>query len=648
MSDLDLEAEWLEADGLGGFGSGTVGGVRTRRYHALLLTATSPPSGRVVLVNGLEAFSETVAGRVALTSHRYAPDVVYPDGYCRISAFSRHPWPSWVFSLPDGTVIEHDIFVAPDSGETVIRWRLRHGGRSRLSVRPLLSGRDYHSLHHENPAFNFAGIVQGGNTAWRPYRDLPAIGALTNGIYTAEPLWYRNFLYTAERDRGLDDTEDLPSPGRFTWELGGGEAVMVLRAGDGLNVRAAPYAAQLAVSERARRSACASPLVLAADSYIVNRGTGRTIIAGFPWFGDWGRDTFISMRGLVLSTGRFSDAAQILDAWTGAISEGMVPNRFPDSGIVAEYNSVDASLWFVIAIHDFLRTAESANYPVSASLRSRLRDAVETILTGFSTGTRHRIGVDTDGLVRAGEPGVQLTWMDAKVNGWVVTPRIGKPVEVEALWINALCIAGQWSARWSALERQARASFLTRFPNAATGGLHDVVDVDHVPGKCDGSIRPNQVLAVGGLPFPVIADELARGVVSLVERMLLTPMGLRSLAPSEPGYVPHYRGSRCERDAAYHQGTVWPWLIGPFVEGWLAVHGNTEATRTEARDRLLAPLRAHLETAGLGHVSEIADGDPPHTPGGCPFQAWSLGELIRIENLLTAQAPRSALIGDAG
>jgi predicted glycogen debranching enzyme len=644
----DLDAEWLEADGLGGFASGTVGGVRTRRYHALLLTATAPPAGRVVLVNGVEAWAETGAGRVALTSQRYPPDILYPDGSRRVSGFSRNPWPSWVFALPDDGALGQEVFVARESCETVMRWRLRAGEACRLCVRPLLSGRDYHALHHENPGFDFAGTVRGGNVGWRPYRDLPAIAALTNGAYAAEPLWYRNFLYTAERDRGLDDTEDLASPGVFTWDLGAGEAVMVLRAGDGLNVRAAAYAAQLAEAERARREAFASPLALAADSYVVDRGDGRTILAGFPWFTDWGRDTFIAMRGLVLATGRLADAERILDAWAGTVSQGMLPNRFPDSGGAPEYNSVDAALWFVTAAYEFLRDAEIARYPLRDQLRARLHGAVEAILEGYTAGTRYNIRVDADGLVRAGVPGVQLTWMDAKAGDWVVTPRIGKPVEIEALWINALRIASQWSPRWAALERQARASFAARFPDPATGGLHDVVDVDHVAGTCDGSIRPNQILAAGGLPFPVVEGEQARALVALVEPTLLTPLGLRSLAPSEPGYVPHYRGGPRERDAGYHQGTVWPWLIGPFVEAWLRVQGDTEAARAHARERFLEPLFAHLETAGLGHVSEVADGDAPHAPGGCPFQAWSLGELIRAATLLgPAQPPRSVPIGDA-
>jgi predicted glycogen debranching enzyme len=407
----------------------------------------------------------------------------------------------------------------------------------------------------------------------------------------------------------------------------------VLRAGDGLGVRAAAHAARIIESETARRRSM-SPREQAVQAYFVDRNRGRTILAGFPWFTDWGRDTFIAMRGLALATGRLREAEAILVGWSDTVSEGMLPNRFPDAGEAAEYNSVDASLWYVVAVHDFLEASRRAGQPAGAAVEARLRDAVEAILTGYSEGTRFGIAADADGLLRAGAAGIQLTWMDAKVGDWVVTPRSGKPVEIQALWLNALRIAGRWSTRWRDLELRGRAAFLERFRDQATGGLFDVVDQDHIPGRVDGSVRPNQIFAVGGLPFQLLEGDAARAVVELVEGRLLTPLGLRSLAPDDARYVPHYRGGVRERDAAYHQGTAWPWLIGPFVEAWLRVRGASAANRTTARRRFLQPLLDHLAEAGLGHVSEIADGDPPHTPGGCPFQAWSLGELIRIEGLL--------------
>lgn len=631
MAGLDLGAEWLETDGRGGFASGTVSGLRTRRYHALLLAATHPPAGRVVLVNGIEAWAEGNGGTVPLTSQRYAPDLVHHDARPLIQAFAAVPWPTWSLRLPDGTELCHEVLVHRRSGATLLRWRRVAGqGACRLHVRPLLSGRDYHALHRENPAFQFAGAVQQGQAsvtvAWQPYAALPRITASANAAYAAAPDWYRNFLYTVERDRGMDDAEDLATPGIFTWDLGAGPAVLVLRAGEAPGVPALEDAAEIEADKRDRR--IDAPPLGSVPSYVVGRGEGRTIVAGYPWFTDWGRDTFIALRGLLLATGRLAEAEQILLAWSELVSEGMLPNRFPDDAGPPEYNSVDASLWFIVAAHDFLRA--SADTPFRVPLQS----AADLILSGYAGGTRFGIAADADGLLRAGQPGQQLTWMDAKLGDWVVTPRIGKPVEVQALWINALRIGAAWRPAWGALADRAQASFGRRFPDPESGGLADVVDADGVPGRVDCRLRPNQIFAVGGLPFPVLSGPAARGVVDLVEARLLTPMGLRTLAPDDPGYVGRYAGGPAQRDGAYHQGTAWPWLIGPFVEAWLRVRGNTAAARAEAASRFLAPLRAHLNEAGLGHVSEVADGDAPHTPGGCPFQAWSLGELLRAERLV--------------
>ena len=371
-----------------------------------------------------------------------------------------------------------------------------------------------------------------------------------------------------------------------------------------------------------------------ARSYRVARDRGETLLAGFPWFTDWGRDTFIAMRGLVLESGDLDAAEGILVAWAATISQGMLPNRFPDQGNTPEYNAADASLWYVVAVHDFLDRCEADGKPAAACTADRLRAACEAVLEGYTAGTRFGIQADHDGLLRAGVPGVQLTWMDAKVGDHVITPRIGKPVEVQALWINALRIAAvRWSPRWREAADRADAAFAARFVSPG-GALYDVVDVDHVPGACDASVRPNQILAVGGLPFPLLEGASARAVVDVVEARLLTPLGLRSLSPDDPAYFGHYRGDPTARDSAYHQGTVWPWLMGPFVDAWLAVRGRSSTARHEARGRFLAPLMAHLNHGGLGHVSEVADGDPPHTPGGCPFQAWSLGELLRMRRML--------------
>jgi predicted glycogen debranching enzyme len=315
----------------------------------------------------------------------------------------------------------------------------------------------------------------------------------------------------------------------------------------------------------------------------------------------------------------------------------MLPNRFPDRGDLPEFNSVDASLWYVVAVHDFLAASDAAGRKTPARERQAFADSVEKILTGYAGGTRYGIRADEDGLLAAGVPGLQLTWMDAKVGDWVVTARIGKPVEVQALWINALRIGSFFSPRWASVAEKASTSFAARFWNPQIGALFDVVDCDHVPGTADPSFRPNQIFAVGGLPFPLLAGERARRVVDAVEERLWTPMGLRSLAPGEPAYTGHYLGDPRSRDGAYHQGTVWPFLAGPFVEAWVRARGETAAARREARERFFAPFLSHLGEAGLGHISEIADGDPPHRPRGCPFQAWSVGEALRLDRIVLAE-----------
>ncbi|MGF6773484.1 putative glycogen debranching enzyme [Paraburkholderia sp. GAS199] len=650
-----LEDEWLESDGFGGFASGTVGTLRTRRYHALLLAATRAPGGRMALVNGVEAWLEADGKRYPLSMQRYVPDVVYPDLGASLLSFDTAPWPTWRVQIEPSVVLMAEVFVNRASCETVLRWQLQTDRGAviknafTLKVRPLLSGRDYHALHHENAAFNFSAqtSVDSACASWQPYGDVPSIHAATNGVYTHAPDWYRNFCYVREQERGLDFSEDLATPGVFGFDLGAGEAVMILSASIETGAQLTPpasaasataRAAELARIEQQRRGAFASRLERSADAYVVARNVGRTILAGFPWFTDWGRDTFIAMRGLLIATGRLDDAEAILLEWAGTLSEGMLPNRFPDYGDTPEFNSVDASLWFAIAVHDYLQTAHAGT-----STRARLQQAVEAILAGYTNGTRFNIKSSADGLLNAGTLGVQLTWMDAKVGDWVVTPRIGKPVEVQALWFNALCVAATWNPSWQAAAARALQAFRARFVDPATQALFDNVDVDFVDGAIDRSIRPNQIFAVGGLPFALLDGAAARAVVDQVEAQLLTPLGLRTLAPSDPAYRGRYAGSPLERDGAYHQGTVWPWLIGPFIEAWLRVHGPAGAAlRQEVESRFLAPLYAHLDRAGLDHVSEIADGDAPHAPAGTPFQAWSLGELLRVERMLARLEPARA------
>jgi predicted glycogen debranching enzyme len=664
MSRIDPDTEWLEADGLGGFASGTVSGIRTRRYHALLLTATTPPAGRMVLANGVDAWVETPGGTFAIASQRYNPDIIHPDGASRIESFEHEPWPRWRYKIADDLIIEQELFVPKGESAVFVSWRVlpRHPERSEaeskdpvaeskgnftgsldfardddvitLRVRPFLSGRDFHSTHHENGSFRFDAEQNGERVKFQSYDGVPAVFAYSNGHYAHGPTWYRNFLYFEEQARGLDAVEDLASPGVFEFSLSHTPAVLMLAAEghaitdiDSIEARHA----QVRTIEQARRQYFSSPLERAADAYLVKRGKGKTLIAGYPWFGDWGRDTFIALRGLCIATGRLEEARDILLQWAGTVSQGMLPNRFPDQGEQPEFNSVDASLWYIIAVNDYLLAAEKQPTLTDDCHTKKLRAAVEAILAGYNEGTRFGIRADRDGLLSAGEHGQQLTWMDARVDGREITPRIGKPVEIQALWLNALAIGAKFSARWRSLFEKGRAAFESKFWNEHAGYLADVIDCDHQAGVIDLTFRPNQIFAVGGLPLTLLSKEKARRVVDAVEMLLLTPVGLRSLAPGEPGYAPHYEGDARARDSVYHQGTVWPWLVGPFVEAWVRVHGANAAARKKARARFLPPLYEHLNHAGLGHVSEICDAEPPHTPRGCPFQAWSLGELLWLE-----------------
>ena len=625
-------AEWLEADGHGGFAMGTADGIRTRRYHALLLAATRPPEGRVVLVADVEVWLETPGGRFALSSHRYGGGgVVHPDGASRIVRFQHEPWPTWEWSLPDGTRVRGELVVAPGTARVAMRWtRVAGMGAAWLSVQPLLAGRDYHSTHHENGAFGFDAHGDGDRVTWHPYPGIPAIVAASNGSYQHAPEWFRASHLAIEQERGLDCVEDLASPGAFKFDLASEPAALAFAtgeavAGGALDGAALALVQRVYVAEATRRAGYSSTLARAADAYIVARGDGKTVIAGYPWFADWGRDTFISLRGLCLATGRRDVARGILLEWCRVVSEGMLPNRFDETSSTPEFNSVDAALWFVIAADAYLQGA------TEAADREVLFKAIDAIVAGYAAGTRHRIKADVDGLVAAGEPGVQLTWMDAKCGDHVITPRIGKPVEINALWINALAIAGRRTPKWRALAERARTSFASRFWDEERQQLFDVIDCDHVPGTVDATVRPNQIFAVGGLPLAVIEGDRARAVVDTVERLLWTEAGPRTIAEADARFHPTYGGGPLERDSGYHNGPVWPWLAGGFVEAWVRTRGDTASVRLEARRRFLDPLLGRTELFGLGHLSEICDGAAPHRPTGCPFQAWSVAEALRLD-----------------
>ena len=633
--DRSSGCEWLEANGIGGWASGTISGCATRRYHGLLVAATRPPVGRMVLLSKL---AETlVAGerRVELDTNRY-PGAVHPRGFEHLESFAIDPFPTFVFEA-DGIRLKKTVVAVHGENTTVVTYEiLAADGPVTLELRPLIAYRDYHALQHANDALRFANATfQDGVFHAKPYDGAPELFlSAPQAVFEAAPDWYFNFEYDEETKRGLDDKEDLFSHGVFRRELRAGERFGVI-ASTGSVAGRDPF--ELVERQRARRKLVAEivegeddvarTLALAADTFVVRRGEDlRTILAGYPWFTDWGRDTMIALPGLCLTTGRHEDAKKILRAFARGVDQGMLPNRFPDAGEAPEYNTVDASLWFFIAAHRYLEASDDAAFVVD-----ELLPVLEDIVTWHERGTRYGIRVDGDGLLHAGEPGVQLTWMDAKVGDWVVTPRHGKPVEVQALWYNALSIladlrkrAGRTAEAAGMAQRakQLKERFVSVFWNEAAGCLYDVVDGDRI----DASIRPNQIFALS-LPYPLLAKNDAKAVLAVVEAKLVTPYGLRSLSPDDPAYRGRYEGDSLHRDAAYHQGTVWSWLLGPYADALVRTHGAPG--KAKAR-KALEGLVPHLREAGLGTISEIFDGDAPHAPRGCPAQAWSVAEALRV------------------
>lgn len=639
--DRALSLEWLETNGRGGFTSGTVSGANTRRYHALLLTARKPPCERFVLVNHLEDWIDIEGQSYPLSTNLY-PNATHPEGYKQCTGFTTVPWPTWTYDC-QGVRVQREIFCPRDRDLVVIRWTL--AGKTRkaitLRVRPMVSGRDYHATHHVNNSLATAATVADGPVSWHPYSWLPSVQAFQNGRYHHDPTWFRNVLFPAEQQRGLDFEEDWWSPGEFTYQVDRGtEATLVLTTEtiDAVDVPA------LSERERKRRTGlrAAAPITdplagelwCAVEAYFSARDSQQTVIAGYPWFTDWGRDTFMSLPGLCLVTDRHEVAWQVIESFSAHVSEGMVPNRFPDAGEQPEYNTIDASLWFVHAIERYVVYSKD-----EARVGAVAWPAVKQIIDGYRQGTRYHIHMDEDGLIAGGEPGAQLTWMDAKAGDWLVTPRHGKPVEIQALWVRALEVGERlathfgeaaYAVRCGEDRKRAVASFRTKFWNDAGGFLYDVLDG---PEGNDASIRPNQIYAVA-LSDDLVTGKQAVQILRVVEDHLLTPVGLRTLSPKDSRYRPQYEGSVAERDGAYHQGTVWPFLLGPFITAWCKVNGKSPVKRARARS-FLNGLEQHLHNVCLGQVSEIFDGDEPHHARGCFAQAWSVAEPLRalIEDL---------------
>lgn len=632
--------EWLETNGIGGFASSTIVGMNTRRYHGLLVAALHPPVGRIVT---LSSYQETVrlGGRdYELGCNQYT-DAVHPQGYRHLDYVEDTPWPTFGYKIGKAQ-IKKSVFMPYGLNATVVTYTSDQDVR--LDIRPLIAYRDYHHTARQNGDINPSPEVGADALHYTPYEGQPTLHITHDGgQFIGDGFWYYDFEYALERYRGLDAVEDLFSPGSLTFTLPAGESVSIVASvEDAIPVDQVDDLRDAEIDRRRNRSASlvveddfAASLANAADAYVVRRDQDlSTIIAGYPWFSDWGRDTFIALPGITLVTGRFDQAAGMLKAFAKACDQGMIPNRFPDHGEIADYNSVDASLWYIQAVNRYLDYTGDFD-----GVEQDIWPTIKSIVTHYHDGTRYRIHADVDGLISAGEGNVQLTWMDAKVGDWVVTPRHGKPVEINALWYHALRVSEalairfsdpEFASRISGYAEQVATAFESTYWNEETGCLFDVVGQEHK----DGAIRPNQILAVS-LPHQLVSDTHARSILDVVERELLTPRGLRSLAPGHPSYAGHYGGDQHSRDGAYHQGTVWGWLIGPYVTAYVRAGGDSSEVRDTAAE-VIAPFRSHLFEAGIGHISEVFDGDPPHTSRGCYAQAWSVGEVLRcyVEDIL--------------
>ncbi len=638
--------EWLVTNGLGGFACGTLAGNVTRRYHGLLMAALHPPVGRTLLVSNLDGTAEYDGQHYPLTTQRWwnagHPSLVPEGGHRHIERFRLEgSTPVWTYALADAQ-LEKRVWMRQSENTTYVAFTfVRGSGPLRLALKALVNYRDYHAATHAGDWWMNVETVPNGLrvTAFDgavPFYLLSA-GAAAETAHD----WYHDFDLPAERERGLEDHEDHLHAGTFRATLVAGDSIAIVLSTrpdpemDHARASAERLDAQRTLLSQWRAAdtslADEAPewirqLVLAADQFIAQRPlTGdpgaKTVIAGYPWFCDWGRDTMISLPGLTLSTGRPEIARNVLHTYARFVDGGMLPNCFTDAGTAPEYNTVDAALWFFEAARQYYAAAADNEF------LAHLFPVLEGILEHHQRGTRHNIHVDdTDGLLYAGAPGVQLTWMDARVGDRVITPRMGKPVEINALWYNALLTMARFAKKlnkpadpYTEMAARVRASF-PRFWNATQSCCFDVLDG---PAGNEAAIRPNQIFAVSLPESPLPAQQQA-AVVETCARLLLTSFGLRSLGPYDSAYAGRYEGGPAARDSVYHQGTVWGWLLGPFALAWMRVHDDPAGALA-----LLEPMAHHLQAGCVGSVNEIFDGDPPFTPRGCFAQAWSVAEVLR-------------------
>ncbi len=632
-----IQNEWLETNGLGGWSSSSIIGCNTRRYHGLLVAATKPPTERTVLLSKLDETIITGDKRFELGVNDYG-DTIHPNGNKYLKSFSKELFPQWIYEV-NGIQLKKTIAMIHGENTVVLIYDVLKANSSfSMELLPLMAGRFYHSLQQAGEQMHWDAGFSNSTFHNKPDGNLDVYINIPGATYEHAPRWFSNFNYAVEKYRGQDFTEDLFNHGLFTVQLKKGDSLGIIISDTGTEGK---NANDLLALESLRRQLLLNDqpndetiqqLVLAADQFIVKRGEdGKTIIAGYHWFTDWGRDTMISLPGLCLSTGRYADAKKILSAFSKMVSLGMLPNRFQDNGEEPEYNTVDGTLWYFIAIYKYLQATNDMAFVLEEIL-----PVLKEIINWHLKGTRYNIHVDEDGLLYSGEEGVQLTWMDAKVGDWVVTPRRGKPVEIQALWYNALCIYeyllglnGEVIAAAVVAEKAARAkeSFNEQFWYAEGGYLYDVVN-----GKDkDTSVRPNQLFAIS-LPFALIEGKQAKAVLKTVTKKLYTAVGLRSLPADDERYVAVYGGDAWHRDSSYHQGTVWSWLLGAYVDAVMRTELKikNEELRIKKAKKIIDNFKYHLNEGCVGSVSEIFDGNAPHHPRGCVAQAWGVGEILRV------------------
>ncbi len=624
--------EWLETNGIGGYASSTLSGANSRKYHGVLVAAQHPPVGRVVLLSKLVETIITETAAYELDCNKFE-EKVHPSGFQYLTEFKKGLFTEFLYTT--GNVkISKTIFMPHGENTTIIRYEVKEAtGEFTLKLKPFVSFKDYHSIKKQDDGINPTFSFKENQLKVSPYFNMPELYILVpHSIFIPQPDWYKGYVYQGEIDRGMDGHEDLFTHGEFFSRLNKGDVFsVVISTQDTLK----KDAEKLYKSEIKRREALisklkvkdefASTLALAADQFVVKRGTDqKTVLAGYHWFSDWGRDTMIALPGLCLSTERYDEAKQILRAFSKYISEGMIPNRFPDVGEEPEYNTVDATLWYFVASYQYYKRTEDKEFIVK-----EMFPLFVSIIEWHFKGTRFGIKVDTDGLLCAGETGSQLTWMDAKVGDWVVTPREGKPVEINALWYNSLMImqefaklAGKDDKFYKEKAALTLKSFNKEFLNEISGTLYDVVRGLYK----DSSARPNQVFVLS-LPFEMVNKKIGKAILKEVEELLLTPVGLRSLSPKNYHYKGYYAGDWVARDGAYHQGTVWSWLLGPYMSAKIKIEGDSGKEQVR---KFLKTFEQHLKEGGIGTVSEIFDGEAPFYPKGCIAQAWGVSEVLRV------------------